>query len=158
MRSNQPRNGCMNSNKTASSPPIKLILWGALFATNFLYLGILFGLPNENAIEQDPSLSYIMLTMGLVVLGLSFVLPNIISKIQAKNTIPNIQKEIAPFIVGLALNEASSIFGFIIAYIFGNHQLGLTLFGLSIASFLLKFPRKNIEDSTRPAKSSLDVD
>jgi hypothetical protein len=126
-------------NSKKLQPVIKIILWSALFMTNFLYMGLSYTLTGETAFISDDQayLNRIFLVLGIVMLALSFIIPRLLTKLDKS------VNEAVPFILSLALNEAASLFAFIIGFIGKDQGLSIALFGVSIVGFLLKFPKKS---------------
>lgn len=126
-------------NSKIPQPFIKLILWSALFMTNFLYMGLSYTLTGENIYISDDQadLNRVFLIMGIVMLAMSFIVPMFLTKLNKS------VNEAVPFILGLALNESASLFAFIIGFIGKDQGLSIALFVISIVGFLLKFPKKS---------------
>lgn len=126
---------------------IKIILWSALFTSNFIFIALAMNLTPAEAtmVDTGPGLpvSYVLFIAGCISVLLSFIVPKFL------RPAPEMQDpETTKFILGLALNESASIFAFIIAFIFHDYQLSYVLFGISIVGYLLKFPRGNAKAST----------
>jgi hypothetical protein len=128
---------------------IKKILWLALFSTQFLFLALSammtpFDGFNFNDSLNDP-IQLVILLSGFFILILSFILPK---ALKIANTPPQSQ-DVTKFVLSLALNESTTINGFILIFIFKNWTLGSALFIASILGFLFKFPKEDNLSETR---------
>lgn len=143
-------------NQITPHPALKLILWSALFASNFIFIALAMGLPPaEPAIAESGSfsMSLVLFIAGCSSVVMSFVIPKLVKPN------PQIDLETTKFILGLALNESASIFAFIIAFIFQDQKTAYALFAISIVGYLIKFPRGNrIKSEDSGKNNSLNVE
>lgn len=145
------------TNQNTTPPSLKLILWSALFSTNFIFIFLAINsAPTETTSPvSDGSIpvSYILFFAGCMSVLMSFLIPKFL-----KPTPQMKDFEISKFILSLAINESASIFAFIIAFIFHDHKTSYALFAISIVGYLLKFPRNSAPELTNEKNSNnLDV-
>ncbi len=131
----------MKKNTTVQNAQVKIILWIALFMSNFLYAGLVLNMPTPEVSEMvtDVTTLYILVFAALSMLGLSFLLPRVI-----KTSEDNQGADFTKFVLSLALNESTSIFAFLIAFVFHDKTMSYPLFIVSIIGFILKFPRSSL--------------
>lgn len=126
--------------------PKQLIIWSALFASNFIYATVaFFVLPNSES-ESIPFVAYFLTAVGIGALAMSHIIPVFLLKTIKKEESDAIklQKEQTFFIMGLALNESVAIFALIAKISINNNLVSAFLFAISIMGFISKFPRNEI--------------
>lgn len=141
--------------KTPAHSQIKLIIWIALLFSNILYAGIILFLPNSSTDKPsiDLPINFIIFIIGIVSLILSYIIPKMLKQ-TAEMSVEDF--EYTKYIIGLALNESTSIFGFIIAYIYSDGPLGFTLMGISFLGLLNKHPLQ--KQPVASSKNSLNIE
>ena len=129
-----------------------LILWGALLASTFVYVGIGLFLGPQVAEPFDMALGYVAVTLSLVVAAVSTVLPTRLldTAVKAMDVEAGTDREalllklrqraLVSRILAWALTEAVAIFGFMILILGGPPFLAAPCFVLAWALFLVRFP------------------
>lgn len=142
------------TNQVPVKPPMKLLLWIMISFSNVIFVGLTLFMPPSTAPIESGNLpmNYILMFMGIMSLIMSFLIPKFM---KATPEVSTEQFEITKYVLSLALNESTSIFGFIIAYINSDRMLGFALIGISVLGFIIKFPRENPEPTS--GKNSLNV-
>ncbi len=123
----------------------KKIIWGALFAVNFIYIALTFSVLRKDGVEDPSNMAGLFLGMGVFFLILSFFLEKLLQK---SDTSP---EQLTSAIVGMAVNESCALFGIVTVVLTGNELYAGILFALSIAGFIFRFPNQEI------VKTKLDV-
>lgn len=137
------------------APNLKMILWAALFLFTFVLIGLVAFKTPPVIPEADTGglpISYIVFFMGLMSLVMSFVIPKLI-----KTPANDRNADFTKFVIGLALNESCSIFAFVIGFIYHDHTLSFTLFGISALGYLIRFPKKDVS-SMPSGQNTLNVE
>jgi cytochrome bd-type quinol oxidase subunit 2 len=144
----------MNEDLDTVKPSLKLLLWLMISFSNVIFIGMIFFLQKKVELEEfnNAPFSSILFFMGIIMLIMSFVLPK---HMKPSDSVEN--ADISKYILSLALNEATSIFGFVIAYINSDMPMGLTLIGVSIVGFVIKFPKADVSEKSL-GSNSLNID
>ena len=115
-----------------------LILWVALFISVMLFLALAVAVGSNGS--PNPALSYGLLSFGLTMAVVSFVLKlQLARKAIDKNDIAALQ---SAQIVSLALCESTALFGLLDRFTTASNT-GWFLFAISAAGMLLHFPKKD---------------
>lgn len=134
------------------------ILWGALFITHFIFLGITHFLRPEGMESMTDSSSLILrpeffYALAAVNLFLSQILPKAIARgMLPKNHTESVESDsynksrvyaalLPAMIIELALLESISLFGFLLGYLQGRLDLHRGFFLVAIFFVLRAFPR-----------------
>ncbi len=153
----------------------RLILWGALFASTFLYLVIaqIVAVPTPEG-GPEPTLLFAMIPTALVCAVMSFVLPRATAKaallalqlpVKASESFGDLpagtrifvdpataRSKAAPalqtaMILRLALREAIALFGFVLAFLGFPLAHYIGLFVVAWLLFLEGLPRQSADDA-----------
>ena len=131
------------------------ILWGALCATNFIYAFVLLRIQQPGS-ESPPAVMQVLLSSPGRELALAAVCTLIVSRILPSFLMKTLLKQkgpakdlrdclnyfFLPFIIGMAMLESVSIFGFVIATL--SHQVFVYyIFAvICLMNQLIRFPRE----------------
>ena len=115
-----------------------LILWAGILVS----VGILttFGLVMPSNGTPNPTLSYALLGLGVMMVVVSFLVkPNLVQKALDQNSVEALQ---SAHIVALALCESATMFGIVNHFTTGS-KVSWLLFVISAVGILLNFPNKD---------------
>lgn len=153
---------------------VRRILWGALFASTFMYLAVVVTLPSEATEPPDPTFAMILAVLGLGSATLGFFLPEIVRKqtfatLRFETTeaerfgdVPAGTKFFAdpararataqsglqtPFILRMALFESIALYGLVLAFLRHPPFVYAGFFVLTWALMALQFPTESGDDA-----------
>jgi F0F1-type ATP synthase membrane subunit c/vacuolar-type H+-ATPase subunit K len=133
------------------------IIWAALVASQFLFIGLLFaGVLRPPPEPPDPQMLYLLAGLSIVVAVVSFALPMYLGGQIAQQVIAQLRHEgepsnkriierafqagFSPFIISIALSESISIYGLVLGALGFSRMVALPFFAAGIALTLVRFP------------------
>lgn len=126
-----------------------VIIWFALFMSQFLFLGLVFFVKPElmrfdltrPLLGENSIVVLLLAAISLVDLGISFVLRRKnLDRAVAEQNVAHVQ---TAMITGCALSEAISLFGLLLAFSFDYPYFYLFL-ALGLLGIILHFPRRSL--------------
>jgi hypothetical protein len=118
---------------------ISTIIWAAMIVTQGLFIVVTFVQPKREAEPADPTISYALLAVALMVAVASYVIKGrLFAQAAAKRELQGIQ---AALVVAFAMCETAGILGVFSFFVFGfKYYLGF--FAVAVLALLGHMPRR----------------
>ena len=135
---------------------MRWIVWGAMFASLFVYLFVIqFAGTDSKGEEPDRTLAYTFVGFGLLSAAISVGISFVVKRLRTPEGKPKTPSWIdSAFIVALAMGETPAIFGLVLALTGHAKETYLPLFLVAMVVFVLIAPIRFFpkEKSQSPAR------